>query len=314
MYELVPLARFFLRTVQVCALVSFVSMSVLFTTNLLFVSPVSALISGLFDYLVLRPSSWMFSPTNGSYKHRPVADLPKPTYYTLSNKKTVDEPLFSWTSSNVTLDHGLGLMVPVSVDRNIFLSKAFMTSMRPSNIKPYFYRAKGHFEGDDVTVTTLITSNRFEVFPRLVEKYQGRAIPLLCILIINFSSIGPISVTVHIKDVAEHVQEVLETLHEMYTSSEAMQTFVDVHLVVDAFDRQFNTWRNIARLFARTDYVMMLDIDFYLCTDFRSVIRQSFAISSQLREGRAALVVPAFEYIDYHEGTNYATFPRKKSV
>lgn len=314
MYGLVSLARLFLRTVQVCALVSFVSVSVLFTTNLLFVSPVSALISGVFDYLVLRPSSWMFSPTNGSYKHRLVTNVPKPTYYTLSNKIPAEEPLFSWTSSGVTLDHGLGLMVPVSVDRNVFLSKAFMNSMRPSNIKPYFYRAKGHFEGDDVTITTLITSNRFEVFPRLVEKYQGRSIPLLCILSYIFSSIGPISVTVHIKDVAEHVQEVLETLHEMYTSSEAMQTFVDVHLVVDAFDRQFNTWRNIARLFARTDYVMMLDIDFYLCTDFRSVIRQSFAISSQLREGRAALVVPAFEYIDYHEGTNYATFPRKKSV
>jgi hypothetical protein len=53
-------------------------------------------------------------------------------------------------------------------------------------------------------------------------------------------------VTVHIKDVAEHVQEVLETLHEMYTSLEAMQTFVDVHLVVDPFDRQFNTWRKVA--------------------------------------------------------------------
>ena len=314
MYGLVPLARIFLRTVQVCALVSFVSVSVLFTTNLLFVSPASALISGLFDCLVLRPSSWMFSPTNGSYKQRLVTNVPKPTYYTLSDKKPAEEPLFSWTSSDVTLNHGLGLMVPVSVDRNIFLSKAFMNSMRPSNIKPYFYRAKGHFESDDVTITTLITSNRFEVFPRLVEKYQGRSIPLLCIITYILSSIGPISVTVHIKDVTEHVQEILETLHEMYTSSEAMQTFVDVHLVVDAFDRQFNTWRNIARLFARTDYVMMLDIDFYLCTDFRSVIRQSFAISSQLREGRAALVVPAFEYIDYHEGTNYATFPRKKSV
>ena len=182
MYELVPLARLFLRTIQVCALVSFVSLSVLFTTNLLFVSPVSALISGLFDYIVLRPSSWMFSPTNGSYKHRLVTNVPKPTYHTLSDKNPTEEPLFSWTSSDITLDHGLGLRVPVSVDRNIFLSKAFMNSMRPSNIIPYFYRAKGHFEGDDVTITTLITSNRFEVFPRLVEKYQGRPIPLLYIL------------------------------------------------------------------------------------------------------------------------------------
>lgn len=171
MYGLGPLARLFLRTVQVCALVGFVSVSVLFTTNLLFVSPVSALISGLFDYLFLRPSSWMFSATNGFYKPL-VTNVPKPAYYTLSEKQA-EEPLFSWTSSDVTLDHGLGLMVPVSVDRNLFLSKAFVNSMHPSSIKPYFYRAKGYFRSDDVTVTTLITSNRFEVFPRLVEKYQG---------------------------------------------------------------------------------------------------------------------------------------------
>jgi len=182
MYGLGPLTRLFLKMVQVCALVSFVSVSVLFTTNLLFVSPVSALISGLFDYLILRPSSWMFSATNPSHRHRPVANVPKPAYYTLSEKKPTENPFFSWTSSDVTLDHGLGLTMPVSVDQNIFLSKAFMNSMRPSNIKPYFYRAKGHFKSDDVTITTLITTNRFEVFPRLVEKYQGWSIPLLCII------------------------------------------------------------------------------------------------------------------------------------
>ena len=125
---------------------------------------------------------------------------------------------------------------------------------------------------------------------------------------------GPISVTVHIKDVAEHVQEVLESLHDMYTSSPLMSTFVDVHLVVDVFERQFNTWRNIARLFARTDFVMMLDIDFYPCTDFRSVIKQSSTISDKLYAGRAALVIPAFQYTDFHEGTNYRTFPTKKAV
>lgn len=172
MYGLGPLARLLLRTVQVCALVSFVSVSVLFTTNLLFVSPVSALISGLFDHLVLRPSSWIFSATNAN-RSRLFINVPKPTHYTLSEKRRIEPPLFSWTSSDVTLDHGLGLRAPVSVDRDMFLSKAFMNSMRPSNIKPYFYRAKGQFESDDVTITTLITSNRFEVFPRLVEKYQG---------------------------------------------------------------------------------------------------------------------------------------------
>lgn len=126
--------------------------------------------------------------------------------------------------------------------------------------------------------------------------------------------IGPISVTVHIKDIAEHVSEVLESLREVYTSSELMMTFVDVHLVVDAFDRQFNTWRNIARLFARTDFVMMLDIDFFPCTDFRSVIKRSSTILDKLHDGRAALVIPAFEYVDFHEGSNYAAFPTTKRV
>jgi hypothetical protein len=45
--------------------------------------------------------------------------------------------------------------------------------MGPSNVIPYFYRAKGSFDSDDITVTTLITSNRFKVFARLVEKYRG---------------------------------------------------------------------------------------------------------------------------------------------
>jgi hypothetical protein len=93
-----------------------------------------------------------------------------------------------------------------------------------------------------------------------------------------------------------------------------MMTFVDVHLVVDAFDRQFNTWRNIARLFARTNFVMMLDIDFFPCTDFRSVIKRSSTIADKLYDGKAALVIPAFEYVDFHEGSNHAAFPVKKRV
>jgi hypothetical protein len=93
-----------------------------------------------------------------------------------------------------------------------------------------------------------------------------------------------------------------------------MSRFVDVHLVIDSFDRQFNTWRNIARLLARTDYVMMLDIDFFLCTDFRTTVRQSADIMNKLQEGHSAFVIPAFEYVNYADGMNYAGFPRDKQV
>jgi len=93
-----------------------------------------------------------------------------------------------------------------------------------------------------------------------------------------------------------------------------MSTYVDVHLVIDSFDRQFNMWRNVARLFARTDYVMMLDVDFYICTDIRSAVRGNQAIMAKLRDGLAAIVIPAFEYVKYSDGMDPAVFPRGKQV
>jgi len=82
-------------------------------------------------------------------------------------------PSFGWASSEFTLKHGLGHPGTNMVDERTMLSKAFATSMRPSNVLPYFYRASGSFEKDDITITTLVTSNRFEVLARLVKKYKG---------------------------------------------------------------------------------------------------------------------------------------------
>jgi len=93
-----------------------------------------------------------------------------------------------------------------------------------------------------------------------------------------------------------------------------MATYVDVHLVIDSFDRQFNTWRNIARFFARTEFVFMLDIDFAICTDFRSSIRKSESIKEQMRDGHSAFVIPAFEYVKDNEGVDLANFPKDKRV
>jgi len=128
------------------------------------------------------------------------------------------------------------------------------------------------------------------------------------------SASGPISVTIHVKNITSHVHDLLDHLHELYTSTPLMSTNVDVHLVVDSFDRQFNTWRNIARLFARTDFVMMLDIDFVICTDFRTAIRNSKTVMDKLRKGNAAFVVPAFEYMTHSDGLDQTTFPTDKEV
>ncbi|KAH6914332.1 glycosyl-transferase for dystroglycan-domain-containing protein [Coprinopsis sp. MPI-PUGE-AT-0042] len=193
--------------------------------------------------------------------------------------------LGSWLGGSRGLDPG----------NDLLLSKAFATSMRPSDIVPYFLKSSGPFAEDEVTITSIVTSNRLDVFARLIDRYRG-----------------PISVTFHVNNDTQQVHKTLETLQAMYTSSATMMRYVDIHLVVDSFDRQFNTWRNIARLFARTNFVMMLDIDFYLCTDFRSTLRTNAWARRKLEEGLSAFVVPAFEYVDSREEHSFETFPVTK--
>lgn len=91
-----------------------------------------------------------------------------------------------------------------------------------------------------------------------------------------------------------------------------IKRYVDIHLIVDKYDRQFNMWRNTAKLYARTEYIMMLDIDFYLCTDFRKEILRNPSLMNMLRQGRTALVVPAFEYLDQSGGKDPLGFPTTK--
>ncbi|KDQ08516.1 glycosyltransferase family 49 protein [Botryobasidium botryosum FD-172 SS1] len=183
------------------------------------------------------------------------------------------------------------------MSEDLFISSAFAESMQPSRIVPFYYRASNTFDKEDITITTLVTSNRFKVFSELVQRYQG-----------------PISVTIHVPDHPAQRHALLDALHTLYTSTPYMSSFVDVHLVLDPFERQFNMWRNVARFFAPTDYVMMLDVDFAVCTDFRRRIRESAEVMEKLREGRTALVVPAFEFTEQRDGLNQSTFPKDKAA
>lgn len=70
-----------------------------------------------------------------------------------------------------------------SIEESIILSKAFPHLMKPSQIIPYYYYASGTFDKEDITITSLITSNRFQTLERLVERYQGTlfTLPTTCI-------------------------------------------------------------------------------------------------------------------------------------
>jgi len=90
-----------------------------------------------------------------------------------SNMTTQQAEEFLW--SNFSLSNHLSL-----VAWDPFLSRAFPRLMHPSRIIPYYYRAAGNFENDDITVTTLISSDRFPVFRNLVRRYKGVLIPTIC--------------------------------------------------------------------------------------------------------------------------------------
>ncbi|KAG0344791.1 hypothetical protein BG004_004175 [Podila humilis] len=182
------------------------------------------------------------------------------------------------------------------VDEDFYLSKVYSTAMQPSKVIPYYFKAEGPFDKEEVTITTLITENRFGVFKKLVRNYRG-----------------PISVSLWIRD-DEFKDQHFAALHELYESEPLLRKYVDFHVVVDRFDFQLNMWRNVARLFARTNYFMLLDVDFHICTDLKKHLRENAEAMRLLRAG-SALILPAFEYTHEEDGVDSATFPKiKKDV
>ncbi|CAO3629956.1 unnamed protein product [Cunninghamella blakesleeana] len=177
---------------------------------------------------------------------------------------------------------------------NFVMSKLFSDAMQPSDLSPYFYKASEPIHQEDITMATLVTKDRFPVLSRLATNYQG-----------------PISVAIHVND-DEDKEQTLQDLKSVYESNPDMKRFVDVHLVVDKFDRQFNLWRNVAKFFARTDYIMMLDVDFHLCTNLKSLRNNPQQLKEWIGDGKRALVVPAFEYVAQADGIDYKTFPDSK--
>ncbi|KAF9386017.1 hypothetical protein CPB97_004206 [Podila verticillata] len=181
------------------------------------------------------------------------------------------------------------------IEEDAVLHKVFANTMQPSKILPYYFKAVREFDPEAVTITTLITFDRYPIFSKLVTNYQG-----------------PISVSIHISD-DETRDENLSKLHDMYHANPYMKEFVDVHVVIDKFDRQFNMWRNVARLFARSNYFMMLDVDFHICTNLQRHLALDPEAQRVMRSG-AAVVLPAFEYVEQDDGYDSATFPKNKEA
>ena len=91
---------------------------------------------------------------------------PRPRINFPSNMTVQQAEEFLWSNFSLANHHPLAAWDPI-------LTRAFPRLMHPSRIIPYYYRATGVFENGDITVTTLISSDRFPVFRNLVRRYKG---------------------------------------------------------------------------------------------------------------------------------------------
>ncbi|KAF9960039.1 hypothetical protein BGZ72_008116 [Mortierella alpina] len=209
------------------------------------------------------------------------------------------------------------------VSEDYMLTKAFNGAMQPTRVIPFYFRASFKDENDDddmhedddffspdgdhdgeeaeavqvdpslVTITTLITPDRYGVFLKLVRQYRG-----------------PISVATHIRT-DEDQDKSFHELNEFFQENSILRKYVDLHVIVDNVDFQLNMWRNVARMFARTDYFMMLDVDFHIPSGLKNHLHHDPRIQDLLSSG-AALVVPAFEYKVEDDPKDSKYFPDTK--
>ena len=144
-----------------------------------FIRASEVLLAALFCYavsaIVYTTNRFILEPFQGrlldlSSPKQPVEPVrPKFTNWTL-----YQQPKLASTRSERYTEQ------PYVIPESLFMSKAFSTSLTPSEIIPYYYRASIEPEAEDITITTLITSNRFHVFAGLVDRYQGECSNCYC--------------------------------------------------------------------------------------------------------------------------------------
>ena len=102
----------------------------------------------------------------------------RPTRIAVPSNMTVQQAEeLLWSNFSFPGHHSLVTWDPI-------LSRAFSRLAHPSRIIPYYYRATGVFENNDITITTLISNDRFPIFRHLVQRYRG-ALSLLSALPID---------------------------------------------------------------------------------------------------------------------------------
>ncbi|KAI8093470.1 uncharacterized protein BX664DRAFT_364963 [Halteromyces radiatus] len=170
------------------------------------------------------------------------------------------------------------------------MSKLFAKANYQSaeSIKPFWLKASEIPLHDDITLITVITPDTWTELERLVDYWKG-----------------PISATLHTnKD-----ENTMTTLREKYNNHAELLKRVDIHLsespqagISVLVPR--NAERNVARLFAQTEYVMEMPSNMVPATDLRRTLNTNKGMFENLLRDGDVLVVPTFGFPE-QESTVY---------
>ncbi|KAG0169626.1 hypothetical protein DFQ28_003825 [Apophysomyces sp. BC1034] len=210
--------------------------------------------------------------------------------------------LWNWALANPSLDPRFGdewvpqrtydqdkeYSIVDKMTHGLKMSKMFSKSyyQATDGVKPYWLKGSETPSEQDLTIITTVTPATWPELVRLAERWQG-----------------PISVTLHATDDDEGTSD-LQAIENNYRAQPELSKHVDVHLhrspqsqVSVLLSR--NAARNIARLYAHTEFVCDMPSNMVLATDLRRTMETNKDIFKDLLRAGDVLVVPTFGFPQY---------------
>ncbi|KAI8971844.1 hypothetical protein BDF20DRAFT_915600 [Mycotypha africana] len=152
------------------------------------------------------------------------------------------------------------------------------------DIIPFWQKASNVPENDEVTAITTFTPDSWREFTRLLRYWEG-----------------PVSAIVHV-NVEKTSEILLEQIQSEYAAGKSeLFKNVDLHLVRVPGTRlnvlfSRNAQRNLARIFAKTDYVMDLPPGAIPATDLRRTLESNKESIDKLLQAGDMLALPTFRF------------------
>ncbi|CEG64376.1 hypothetical protein RMATCC62417_01357 [Rhizopus microsporus] len=179
-----------------------------------------------------------------------------------------------------TYDADLSYSAITTMPHGLKLSKMFPKSEYGAlkGVTPFWQTASQPSDESDVSLLTNVSPESWKELVALAENYNG-----------------PISATLHVSKQAH--RDILNAIEQEYRSKPSLYQNVDIHLIETSGHNSIsvllpmNAERNIARVYARTNYVCDTPSSVILPTDLRRTIH---TYTKQMQLGDM-LVVPTFE-------------------